>query len=168
MPIYVNFNLGGRLASANAASAVHGVTLHGQKLKPGNLVAAVNAYRWGVETPRDTGSGGPHGRRPHALISVTKETDSASPLLWQAAATNEAFQIAHLTFSKPTSSGKTATWNTITLTNATITVVRRYSSRIHPHSHNTFELEEIDFAFQKIESTWLAGSVSASDDWNAG
>jgi hypothetical protein len=41
---------------------------------------------------RDAASGLPTGKRKHKTITIVREVDSASPLLWQALVTNEGFQ----------------------------------------------------------------------------
>jgi type VI protein secretion system component Hcp len=55
----------------------------------------------------------------------------------------------------------------ITLTNAVISKVHRYTPHLGSefNVHDTDEMEEIQFAFQKITFSNVAGSTSTSDDW---
>jgi len=68
----------------------------------------------------DLGSGQLTGRRQHRPITIVREVDQASPLLWQALCTNESFQSASLQFVRPNSNGKETVYYTINLTNGAI------------------------------------------------
>ncbi len=57
---------------------------------------------------------------------------------------------------------------TIRLTNASIASYTQYTAS--PDQLNQFdahELEDIELVYQKIETTWNAGGVTAEDDWLA-
>ena len=166
MPIFINFELGGRLAAAYAASMVHGVNLKGQKLKPSTLTAAVNAFRFGIVTPRDVGSGKPGGRRQHAPLTIIKETSPTSPRLLQAALGNETFKTVQLNLTKTNAKGTINPWLKINLIDASIVGVRRVNPPSPHYNSRKFELEEIEFAFQKIEYSGTSGGAAATDDWN--
>ena len=45
-----------------------------------------------VALRKDAASGQPSGRRSHKTITIVREVDAASPLLWQALVTNEGFK----------------------------------------------------------------------------
>jgi type VI secretion system secreted protein Hcp len=87
-----------------------------------------HSFEYAIESPRDAASekefkgetGSSIGKRTHKPIVIVREVDSASPLLWQALCTNEGFQLATLSFAKPSSSGKETVYQRITLTNGTI------------------------------------------------
>lgn len=52
----------------------------------------VHGFEFGVMAPRDAASGLPSGKRQHSpLFKITKETDSASPNLFQATVISESF-----------------------------------------------------------------------------
>jgi type VI secretion system secreted protein Hcp len=78
------------------------------------------AFDFGLESQFDAQSGLPTGKRQHKPIVITREVDSASPLLFQALCTNETFLLAELSFARPSGSGKPSPSQTIELTNATI------------------------------------------------
>jgi type VI secretion system Hcp family effector len=57
---------------------------------------------------------------------------------------------------------------TVTLVNAQIAKIASYhppATGSHSESRDTFEQEEIQFSFQKIEFTWTGGGTTAQDDW---
>jgi type VI secretion system secreted protein Hcp len=60
----------------------------------------VLSFEFGLQSPRDASSGLPTGKRTHSPITITREVDSASPLLWQALCTNEALESVKFTFDK--------------------------------------------------------------------
>jgi type VI secretion system secreted protein Hcp len=82
-----------------------------------------HSFNYAVLSQRDAASGLPSGKRTHKPIVIVREVDEASPLLWQALCTNEAFQTAHLSFAKPSGGGKETIHQTITLTNGTISKI---------------------------------------------
>jgi type VI secretion system secreted protein Hcp len=83
----------------------------------------IQEFNFGLESPRDEHSGLPSGKRQHKPVVIVREVDAASPLLYQALCTNESFTSASLSFAKPSSSGKSSTFYTIELTNATISQI---------------------------------------------
>jgi type VI secretion system secreted protein Hcp len=115
-------------------------------------------------------AGQPIGRRRHDPIVIVKEVDSASPLLWQALCTNEVLQSADLSFVRPTGTGgKEVVVERVTLTNAVISKVQRYTPKLQGNrsQHDTNELEEVELTFTKIDVGNVLGKKSASDDWSA-
>jgi type VI secretion system secreted protein Hcp len=82
-----------------------------------------HGFQYAVQAQLDSQSGLPTGKRQHKPVVITKEVDSASPLLWHALCTNEAFQSATLSFVRPDSSGKEVVFKTIELTNSTISKI---------------------------------------------
>ena len=64
------------------------------KLKPG--------LAFEFEALQDNlGSGQETGRRQHEPITIVREVDEASPLIWQALCTNESYVSATLSFARP-------------------------------------------------------------------
>jgi type VI secretion system secreted protein Hcp len=76
-------------------------------------------FNYGVKAQSDLGFGTLTGKRTHHPITIVREVDSASPLLWQALCTNEVLTSATLSFNRPPG-GKLTVFHTIELTNATI------------------------------------------------
>jgi len=86
-----------------------------------------HSFEYAVLAPRDAASGLPSGKRTHSPITIVREVDSASPLLWSALCTNEGFVTATLSFGRPTAGGKPTLAHTITLTNGAISKVNQYN-----------------------------------------
>jgi type VI secretion system secreted protein Hcp len=139
------------------------------------------AFDMSVESPRDAATGQASGKRQYKPVKITKEWGEASPQGLAACATNEVLSMVTLEFSRIDQDGKEYTYQTVKLTNATISGVFRSkgeppevadvpSSDLHPEhsgSQDTHELEEWDFVFQKIEVTDNDGGTTFVDDWTA-
>jgi len=131
----------------------------------------------GSSRPYDAASGLPTGKREHNPIVVTKEKDSASPLLLNAHYAQEVFASLNLSFVRPSSGAGEQVYATISLTNGAIVGYKTYhglqpSPVNHPRpgsmSVHTNELEEFELVFQKITYTNILNSTSTADDWNVG
>jgi type VI secretion system secreted protein Hcp len=119
-----------------------------------------------VNSPRDPATGLPSGKRQYSPITLTKLWGPSSPEMIQACATNELLTVT-FEFVKADRYGKEMVYQTIKLTNATISSVRRYigvSAGSEPPDPR--ELEDISFTFQKIDIT-DANGAAAMDDWTA-
>ena len=113
----------------------------------------ITAFDFGLETPFDPQSGQPTGKRKHKPIVITREVDSASPLLWQALCTNESFVVAQLSFARPDGTGKSSAFQTIELTNGTI------RSITHSPNSGGKRLERITFDYDLIRVNGLSDVV---------
>jgi type VI secretion system Hcp family effector len=103
-----------------------------------------HGFQFGVEVPYDPQSGSATGKRQHSPIVIRKEVDSASPLLWQALCTNEAFQMAKLQFYTSGSSGKEKVACTVELTNGQIVGIERFPGlKGKPSEHLSLTFEKI-------------------------
>jgi type VI secretion system secreted protein Hcp len=121
-----------------------------------------------LTSPRDAATGMASGKRQYAPIVITKEWDAASPQIFQAASTNEVLAQVELEFLRPSPTGVDTVFQTITLTNATISAVKQYmgfpDAGEPPNPHPQ---EDVSFTFQKIEITNAEGRTMAVDDWSA-
>jgi type VI secretion system Hcp family effector len=99
--------------------------------------------------------------KQHDVITITRERDASSPVLFNALSTKEVLTQVSFKVFKP---GDPQSYKTITLTNATITRINQTHAAAGGH---TQELEEISFTFQKITFTNAIHSKSATDDWDA-
>jgi type VI secretion system Hcp family effector len=102
--------------------------------------------------------------KQHDVLTVTREKDASSPLLMKAVSTREVLSQVVFKVFKP---GDPSKYKTITLTNALITSISPIKARTSGSQVDIHELEEIHFTFQKIVVENVAGSTSASDDWDA-
>ena len=77
----------------------------------------------------DSASGPATGRRTHSPITIIREVDAASPLLWQALCSNETFVTATLSFARPNPGGHNFGVQTIELTNGLVAKVVGYHGK---------------------------------------
>jgi len=124
------------------------------------------SYSHDVKSPRDAASGLPTGKRQHSPITITKEIDKATPLLFNVLATNENLPTVTLDFYRknPTDTTVWEHYFTVKMTNSNIA-----SEGQHPSDseHANPPLESVSFTYQKIEWTWVDGGITAEDDWEA-
>ena len=130
----------------------------------------VVAYSHEVVSPRDAASGLPTGKRMHKPITITKEIDKASPILYNILVNNELITEFELDFWRPSPSGSGAEvhFYTVKLTNASICQMHEYmlDNKV-PENMKFPPMETVSFTYQKIEWTWVDGGVTANDDWEA-
>lgn len=119
-----------------------------------------------IVAPRDPASGRPTGKRMHKPFHVTKLVDRASPLLHDVLTHNENLTEVLLKLFRPSPTGVERLAFTVRLVNATIASIQlRMGNTRHPRHSKLPELEEIAFAYQRIEWTWTEGNLTADDDW---
>jgi type VI secretion system secreted protein Hcp len=171
MPYHAYLSLDGAKSNSKGGP-VHEMKYGPMAITPRNLGSAL----FQIKSQYDAGSGSLVGRRKHSPLTIVREVDSASPLLWQALCTNEALKSVDISLvGRPPSGSGEEVVSRITLTNATISKVNRYTPLTppprhggHPQQINTNELERFDFTFQKIVYSDIRHSKSTSDDWLAG
>jgi type VI secretion system secreted protein Hcp len=128
----------------------------------------VHSFSNSVTSPRDPASGLATGKRMHQPLTILKELDKSSPLLWNALVNNETLTSWQLAVWAPTPTGLDKQIYTITLTNASIASIREFM--VDNEDPTLLKLpvrEEITFTYQKIQWTWVDGGISAQDDWQA-
>ena len=121
-----------------------------------------------AESQRDTASSLPTGRRQYTPVTITRQWGAASPLLFEAFATNELLPEVVISFPQVNANGTTFILNTIKLTNA---MISRLEYHVEPAAQQPalmHLLEEVSFSFQKIEVTNVDGGVTAGDTVGAG
>jgi type VI secretion system secreted protein Hcp len=127
---------------------------------------AVFAVNHEVLSPRDPASGLPTGKRQHKTITITKEIDRSTPLLYSAWVNNEKLTEGKLEFWQPSPSGREQQHYTIELTNAQIANIQfEMLNNKYPENMQHKEREHISFTYQKIVWTWMEGGITAEDDW---
>lgn len=141
-----------------------------QKGREGKIMVVASQHA--VESPRDPSSGQATGRRQHKVFTITKEIDSASPLLYKALSINETFKEWELQFWAPqlkstTGTGAEMQHYTVRLSGAAVTQIRFVQPDTRgPETARIAETEEVSFAYSRIEWLWVKGAISSSDDWN--
>lgn len=170
MPIYVQFAFAGLPANAGKGK-VHKMSFGTLTVTPRSLENAV-FHVMGESTGRSSAQ-----NSPHQPLVISKEKSASSPLIFNAACTQEGFTSLDLNFVQANPSGKEQVVATITLTNAIISGYRTYHGLLSPPNHHpkhgsvsvhTNELEEFQLTFQKITYSNVFKSKRASDDWLTG
>ncbi len=119
-----------------------------------------------VDSPRDTASALPTGKRQHKPLVITKEIDKSTPLLMSALINNENITDVELKFWQPSRSGKEIQYYTIRLLNARIiNVQQEMLNNQYPENMRHKEREHISFVYQKIIWTYEDGGISTEDNW---
>jgi type VI secretion system secreted protein Hcp len=147
---------------AERQGPIHGSVT--QKGREGKIL--VLAVQHEIVCPRDPQSGIPTGKRMHKPLTVIKELDSSSPLLYAVLCTNENIRDARLEFWTTTPTGQEKQHYTVRLTNANISSINFKLPNIRSaRLQRLTEYEEVALTYQKIEWTWNDGGISAADDW---
>ncbi|MDQ6887627.1 MAG: type VI secretion system tube protein Hcp [Gemmatimonadota bacterium] len=131
------------------------------------------AFQYEVTSPRDLASGMASGKRQHKPIVFTKEWGAASPQLFQALTTNEVLKSVLFEFSRTNANGEEYVFQTIKLTNATVSAIKQYSAGATAEGAAASkrsadagrQLEDVSMTFQKIEMENRDGKTAAVDDW---
>jgi type VI secretion system secreted protein Hcp len=119
-------------------------------------------------SPRDLATGLPSGKRQYSPITFTKLWGPSSLQFLAALSTNEQLLTVTFQFSSITAQGKEAVTEKITLTNATVSSIRRYINvPTGNEAPDPRELEDISFTFQRIEYQDNVTGAMATDDWTA-
>jgi type VI secretion system secreted protein Hcp len=124
-------------------------------LHRGNTIECLS-YKYELLSPRDQRTGRIIGRRQHGPVSITKDVDSITPLLFKALTCNEPVNRAEFRFYRPNPSGDSREQHfyTVLLENGYITFVRQFSEEEFPKDGAPCRAmtEEVSFVFQTI--TW--------------
>ena len=133
----------------------------------------VASFTFGVRSPRDMASGGMMGKRQFEQLCLVKEWGASDPQVFQAASSNENLVEVTFEFTKASRTGEEYVYETLKLTNASVTSVRQFTA--HPGDTSsasrsvseTQALAEVCFTFQKVEITNTDGRTMYVDDWRA-
>jgi type VI secretion system secreted protein Hcp len=137
-----------------------------QKGREGSIM--VIAFNHEIISPRDAASGLPTGKRMHKPVTVVKEVDKSSPLLFNVLTNNENLKTWELQFWQPSATGAEKQHYKIQLVNANIASIRSYMlNNKNPELMKFSEAEEVAFTYQKIIWTWNDGGITAEDDWES-
>jgi len=121
-----------------------------------------------VVSPRDAASGLPTGKRQHKPVTITKEIDVATPLLYNVLVNNENITTWKLDFWQPSKTGQEKQFYTVELMNASIAGINsEMLNNKYPENMQHKEREHISFSYQKIIWTFTEGGITAEDDWEA-
>lgn len=119
-----------------------------------------------IHIPRDPQSGLPSGKRIHGPMTIEKEIDKASPMIYQALCTGE--QLSEVTIKKyridPT--GTEEHYFTITLEDAIIVEVQPYMPVAFLAENEAYRhMEKVSFTYSKIKWKHEVDNKESEDSW---
>ena len=120
-----------------------------------SIMVAVNAGT----TARGATAGRAAMRRVSDPVVIVRNEDEASPFFVKAAASGETLTSVVFEF-KRTVGTSTEVYQTVTLTNATISSVREING------NGGHQMQEVSFTFQRIEYSNKDGAAAAPASWN--
>jgi type VI secretion system secreted protein Hcp len=116
----------------------------------------------GVQVPFDAGTGQSTGKRQHQPLTIVKNLDKASPLLFLATVTNENLTV-DCNIYRTAATGQNQLFFHIKLSNARIVDDDISGNGLV----NQGLRETVRFTFQKILLEDISGKTSAEDDWQS-
>ena len=126
----------------------------------------VFAVSHAIVAPRNPSSGRPKGKRMHKPFSITKALDRSSPFLHFVLTQSENLSRVVVRFYRPSPSGGEKLAFVVHLHHATICSLQmKVLNTMNPRYANLPALEEVAFAYQRIEWIWIDGMITADDDW---
>jgi type VI secretion system secreted protein Hcp len=120
-----------------------------------------------IEVPFDKASGERTGRRLHHPFIVTKAVDRASPQLYQLCTTGEQVDVV-LQYNRINDKGVEEVYFTVTLSTAQVVHIRHTKPLTLLEANKPlYDMEEVAFAYQKIQWENNVASKTAQDDWQS-
>jgi len=125
----------------------------------------VQAFDHIVEIPTDD-RGIASGRRAHRPMTMTKEIDRSTPMLYQALCTGELLTDVKLDWYRLDGSGDEELYFSIELQNAMITRIHPWVPNVlNPANANLRHMEDISIAYERIIWTWEPDGIEFEDQW---
>ena len=120
-----------------------------------------------VEIPRDNLTGKASGQRIHRPLTITKHTDPASPLIYQACAAGEEFKKWQLDYYHIDEKGQEKLYYSITLEKAIAVAVRHTKRHVMDENNKPYhDEEEVSFTYSGITWENKEANKTASDSWD--
>lgn len=126
----------------------------------------VKAFEHDVSIPRDRGTGLAAGKRVHAPLSVVKEYDKASPLLYKALCTGEQMTKVEIKWYRIAPDGTEEHYFTTELENAIIVDIQPYMAMTSdPSTEHLGHMEKVSFTYRTITWRHEIQGTTHTDDW---
>ena len=107
-----------------------------------------------------------YGKRVHGPLSVVKEFDRSTPMLYQALTRGEPLKEVKLQWYAINPKGEQENFYTITLENAMIISIKSLMPHVWERElENRKPTEEVSFNYQKITWSWVADGIESEDAW---
>lgn len=126
-------------------------------------IAAIG-FSYEVASPRDVATGQASGKRQHGPVTFVKEWGAASPQIFQALTSNEVLKSVLFEFLGTNANGEEQVEDTIKLTNASVSRMRRHIDVQPSGGGEERALDEVSLVFARIELESKTGKTMAVDD----
>jgi type VI secretion system secreted protein Hcp len=145
---------------ANGAPVQGSVT---QKGREGKI--AIIAFDHEIRTPVDLPTGLPTGKTQHGTLTITKELDKSTPLLYQALVQSQTLSDWELQCWRPNlqpgGTGSEQQHYTVKLEGARVVGIKqRMPNNKNPELTRFETYEEVTFSYQSIEWVWTDGGIT--------
>jgi type VI secretion system secreted protein Hcp len=119
-----------------------------------------------IHIPRDPQTGLASGKRIHGPLTIVKEYDKGSPLLYQALCTGEHMKNVTIKWYRIDAKGSEEHYFTHTLENAIIVSIRPFMKMAFLQENEPYRhMEEVSFTYEKIKWTWEPDGIESEDSW---
>ena len=126
----------------------------------------VQAFDHLVEIPTDE-RGVAAGRRRHSPITITKEIDRSTPMLYQALCTGELLTEVVLDWYRFDEGGEEELYFSLEMNNAMITRIRPWVPNVLDRGNEQLRhMEDISIAYESIIWTWEPDGIEYEDRWD--
>jgi len=123
----------------------------------------LKSFSHGVTIPVDTNFGKLTGTRVHSPITIVKEFDQTTPLLYRAICEGRTFKKATIKMYRILESGNEAEYFTILLENVKLITVSPY---LAPTGTSSTHLETLELRYEAITWNYTEGNIIYKDSWN--
>jgi type VI secretion system secreted protein Hcp len=124
----------------------------------------VRALSHNITVPTDESTGAHIGKRVHAPLTILKDMDSATPLLYMALTNHEELDVELFWYRHEPSSGGEEHYFTTTLERATIiSVSNTMKNQYVKENQNEPHMEEIKLAYHTIRWNYEPAGLEAQD-----
>ncbi len=128
----------------------------------------VQALNHEVSIPRDAQTGLATGKRVHHPLTILKEFDKSTPLLYQALTSGEHMKSVEIKWYRIDATGSEEHYFTTKLEDAIIVSIRPdMKNCLDPAWTDLPHLEEISFTYRKVIWRWEPDGIESEDDWRA-
>lgn len=125
----------------------------------------VQGFDHAVEIPTDS-RGVASGKRVHRAMTIIKEIDKSTPMLYQALCTNELLTEVILNWYRLDGTGEYELYYSITMNNAFITRIRPWVPNVLDRANEHLKhMEDVSLSYEKIIWTWEPDGIEYEDAW---
>ncbi|MBC0852898.1 Hcp family type VI secretion system effector [Pantoea stewartii] len=123
----------------------------------------LKSFSHGVTTPVDPSCGKLTGTRIHRPITIVKEFDRTTPILYRAVCQGRPMKKATIKMYHILDSGTEVDYFNIILENVKITTVSPY---LAPNGMSSTHLETLEMRYEAITWKYVEGNIIFRDAWN--